>query len=52
MSTQDSRTKKITVFYKGKHYGATELAKLHGVVPSTFRRRIAKGLSVEESLGK
>ena len=51
MAQQDSRTKKITVFYEGRHWNATELAEKHGVVPSTFRRRLAKGLSVSESLG-
>lgn len=49
---KDDRTKKITVYYQGKHYNATELAREHGVVPSTFRRRLSKGLSVEDALEK
>lgn len=51
MSQQDSRTKKITVFYAGKHWNATELAREYGIVPSTFRRRLVKGLSVADALG-
>lgn len=49
---QDSRTKKITIFYRGKHYGLSELAGIHKVHPATLKRRLTKGLPIDEALGK
>lgn len=47
---KDTRTGKITIFYKGENYSLTDLAKRHNVVPSTLRNRLNKGFSVEDAL--
>ena len=47
----DTRTKKVTVFFDGAHWNMTALAKKYGIVPSTFRRRLDRGLPIHEALG-
>jgi uncharacterized protein YjcR len=47
---KDTRTGKITIYHQGENYSLKRLAEKYKVNPSTLRRRIDKGLPLDEAL--